>query len=122
MSIWKFPCGTEASIISAENEGRWLLIVVDLPSRSKAQRTTAQKFRYGLLDLGYGSVGSASYTKYFPMRSTINVEIKRICEVAPQKGIVRVFELSNAAYRRSRLLVDGVAQHCMEKAEFLTIY
>lgn len=91
----------------SEGAGRWILLALDLPSRSTAQRREATRFRNFLVDFGYEALHGNAYARYLPPRAKVVTEINRLRRELPEKGTVYIVELTGESHRRALTLGAG---------------
>ncbi len=73
----------------------WVLLMFDLPVKTKAQRRRATQYRKMLLDLGFSQVQYSVYSKYLVNASGLRGLIPWLREGVPANGEVRVLRLTD---------------------------
>lgn len=106
----------------AVKRGRWVIVFVDLPSRTKAQRASARRFANWLRDTGYVPSSAHCWKWYVVSRSVAATEVARITRRAPEKGAVHILDVGAEAQRKMRSIVDGSPTTRPAAAELLTVY
>ena len=102
--------------------GRWLMVSIDLPSRSKAQRRSATRFSNWLVDFGYARLHEALYVRYLPPRARLVTEVNRVAAGLPPQGAIVVVDVSDASMQRSVHVRDNTGQPAAEAPELLVVY
>ncbi|MCL1906659.1 MAG: CRISPR-associated endonuclease Cas2 [Propionibacteriaceae bacterium] len=105
-----------------ESFGRWLLVSFDLPSRSKAQRQVAKVFVNWLMSEGFHRIHSTAFARFLPDRWSASREEARIRGHLPSDGRIVAFEVTEKAYSRSMLYVDGMPVTPAKHPELLALY
>jgi len=81
----------------------WLLLMFDLPVKSKEQRRLATTYRKMLLDLGFNQVQLSVYAKYLVNASGARSILPWVKTNVPARGEVRMLRLTDeqwaATYR-----------------------
>jgi CRISPR-associated protein Cas2 len=106
----------------SEGVGRWLLVTLDLPVRSTAQRREATRFRNCLVDFGYEALHGNAYTRYLPPRAKVVTETNRLRKEVPEKGTVYIVELTGGSHRRALILGAGESVPPRSTPELMSVY
>ena len=106
----------------AEGAGRWILVTLDLPSRSTAQRHEATRFRNRLVDFGYEPLHSNAYARYLPPKAKVATETNRLTRELPEKGAVYIVELTGGSHRRALTLGAGEPVPPRSTPEIMSVY
>lgn len=81
----------------------WLLLMFDLPVRTKRQRREATRYRNNLLDLGFSQVQLSVYCKYLLNATGVRTLLPTLRLNIPEGGAVRIVRLTDtqwsSAYR-----------------------
>jgi CRISPR-associated protein Cas2 len=81
----------------------WLLLMFDLPVRTKKQRRDATRYRNTLLDLGFSQVQLSVYCKYLINATGVRTLLPILRSNIPDGGSVRILRLTDtqwySAYR-----------------------
>lgn len=75
-----------------------MIVMFDLPVKTKAQRAAATRFRNEILDLGFDRVQLSVYGMYFPNAARSQSVLNAVCAAIPPGGAVRVLRLSDAVW------------------------
>lgn len=78
----------------------WLLVMFDLPTKTKPQRKAASGFRNELLKDGFSMVQYSVYTRPCPTEENAEVHEERILKTLPQLGQVRIIKFTDKQYSR----------------------
>lgn len=81
-----------------------LLLMYDLPHRTKKQRRKASRFRNKLLHLGFSMLQYSIYLRLLSTQQEKDDILLQIKAFLPSEGTVRVICLSEAAYEKMELL------------------
>ena len=73
----------------------WLLLMFDLPVKTKEQRRLASRYRTTLLDLGFNQIQLSVYAKYVINASGIRGVLIPIRNSIPPQGAVRMIKLTD---------------------------
>ena len=84
----------------------WLLCMFDLPVVEAEQRHRAQKFREGLLDLGFEMTQFSVYTRHCTSETAPSWRA-RIKERVPVEGRVQVITFTDAQFERMEIYYGG---------------
>lgn len=89
----------------------WVLVLFDLPTETKAERSAATKFRKYLLDDGFNMFQYSIYTRFCASRENAKVHIKRVKKKLPEHGHVAIFQITDKQFGMIELF------HSMKKVE-----
>ena len=67
----------------------WLSVMFDLPTVTRAQRKTANRFRLDLKDLGFEMAQLSVYMRYCTSVGQMHTVIKKIEQMLPPDGKVK---------------------------------
>lgn len=76
----------------------WLLVMFDLPVKTKHQRKMATDYRKMLLDAGFSAVQLSVYAKYMLNSSGLRSMISPLKSNVPRAGEVRVLRLTDTQW------------------------
>ena len=82
-----------------------ILVMFDLPVKTKAERRSAAQFRNFLLRDGYHMVQYSVYARVCNGRDSVETHKGRILSVLPPKGAVRMLVITEKQYGAIELLV-----------------
>jgi CRISPR-associated protein Cas2 len=78
----------------------WLLVMFDLPVKTKAQRKLATGFRKALLDDGFDMIQFSVYSRPCPSEENAQAHFDHISSCLPPKGQVRILQFTDKQYGR----------------------
>lgn len=73
----------------------WLLVMFDLPVKTKRQRHDANQYRHILLDQGFDMVQLSVYCKYYLSSNSVRKDITILKSNVPAGGSVRVMKVTD---------------------------
>lgn len=76
----------------------WLMVMFDLPVKTKAAQRAANQYRNALLDLGFERVQLSVYAKYFLNATGTARTISQVKAAIPANGVVRILRISDAVW------------------------
>lgn len=82
-----------------------ILVMFDLPVKTKAERRSATRFRNFLLRDGYHMVQFSVYARLCNGRDSVETHRKRIMSALPSKGAVRMMVITEKQYNSIELLI-----------------
>ena len=75
-----------------------LFVFFDLPVTKKKQRKIAAKFRKALLNEGFVMLQFSVYCRCCRGQDIVNREIRRIKQIVPEEGNVRILQVTDKQY------------------------
>lgn len=100
----------------------WLFVFFDLPVKEKAERRTATRFRNFLIKDGYMMVQFSVYARICNGKDRVDKHLLRLESVIPDKGSVRVIQITDKQYERMKILVGTRKNNEKTKAEQLVLF
>ena len=100
----------------------WLFVFFDLPVKEKPQRHAAAKFRNFLLKDGYMMIQLSVYGRICNGQDRVDKHIKRLNANLPEKGCVRVMQITDKQYERMKTLVGTRTKNEKTKAEQFVLF
>lgn len=82
-----------------------ILVMFDLPTRTKKNRKEASKFRSFLLKNGFDMLQFSVYMRICKGRECIETYMRRVKQNVPKKGSVRVLPIPNSFYERMEIII-----------------
>lgn len=76
----------------------WMMVMFDLPTDTKPQRSAATKFRQFLLDEGFERSQFSVYARFVNGRSAFDTRVKRIEKALPPAGDVQILQFTDRQY------------------------
>lgn len=84
----------------------WLIVLFDLPVRTKAQRKAATKFRKHLLEDGFQMMQYSVYLRACPSEENASAHVGRVQSGLPPLGSVRIMQVTDRQFGHM-LCFDG---------------
>jgi len=100
----------------------WLFVFFDLPVKTKPERRTATRFRNFLLKDGYMMIQFSVYARICNGQDRTDKHLQRLKSVIPEKGSVRVMQITDKQYERMKILVGTKKNNEKTKAEQLVLF
>lgn len=99
-----------------------LLVLFDMPVEKAAQRKEYVRFRKKIMDDGFMMLQFSVYSRYCNNDSDAEKHIKRVKELKPKYGNIRILKVTENQFE-SMILVQGekTAQERLETDEQLTV-
>ena len=85
----------------------WLIVLFDLPVRTKAQRKQATEFRRDLLRDGFWMLQFSVYARPCASEDNARAHLGRVWPLLPEQGRVRVLQLTDKQYGRMQCFDAG---------------
>lgn len=82
-----------------------VVVLFDLPTGTKAERSAATKFRSYLLDDGFDMLQYSIYTRICPNRDSAQKHLLRVKRHAPSSGSVRLLQLTEHQFTHMHVIV-----------------
>ncbi|WP_313373711.1 CRISPR-associated endonuclease Cas2 [Chishuiella sp.] len=76
----------------------WVLVLFDLPTETKKQRSQASRFRKELIDDGFTMFQFSIYLRHCPSRENAEVHIKRAKAKLPEHGKVGILCITDKQF------------------------
>lgn len=76
----------------------WVLVLFDLPTETKAERSAAAKFRKQLIDDGFSLFQFSIYIRHCPSRENAEVHKKRVQRILPKAGKVAIIDITDKQF------------------------
>lgn len=100
----------------------WIFVFFDLPVGTKTERRTATQFRNFLLKDGYMMIQFSVYARICNGQDRVEKHTQRITARIPEKGSVRLIQITDKQYERMKILVGTVRNNEKTKAEQLVLF
>ncbi|MDH5723484.1 MAG: CRISPR-associated endonuclease Cas2 [Alphaproteobacteria bacterium] len=100
----------------------WLFVFFDLPVKTKPERSTATRFRNFLLKDGYMMIQFSVYARICNGKDRVDKHLQRLQSSIPDKGSVRVIQITDKQYERMKVLVGTRKNNEKTKAEQLVLF
>ena len=85
----------------------WLVVLFDLPMKTKREKKAYVDFRKKLLEDGYTMMQFSVYTRSCPSQENAEVHARRLKGMLPEFGQVRVLTLTDKQFGRMRVYQAG---------------
>ena len=99
-----------------------LFVFFDLPVSKKEQRKIASKFRKELVNEGFVMLQFSVYCRVCRGQDIVDREIRRIQQILPPEGNVRVLQVTDKQYGNMKLLVGTIKKEEIIGAEQLLLF
>jgi CRISPR-associated protein Cas2 len=76
----------------------WVLVLFDLPTDTKKNRSIASKFRKSLIDDGFDMFQFSIYLRHCPSRENADVHIRRVKKLLPKLGKVGILCITDKQF------------------------
>lgn len=76
----------------------WLFVFFDLPTNTKKERSAAARFRRDLEKDGFTMMQFSVYIRHCPSRENMDVHLKRVKSMVPEKGQVSILNITDKQY------------------------
>ena len=100
----------------------WMFVFFDLPTKTKPERGKAAKFRNFLLKDGYMMIQLSVYARICNGQERVDKHLGRLTANIPEKGHVRMFQITDKQYERMKTLVGKRVNNEKMKAEQLLLF
>lgn len=77
----------------------WMMVLFDLPVKTKIQRRNATRFRQFLLDQGFEMAQFSVYLRWCSGKEQVDATTKRIAGQVPAKGSVQIVTITDRQYQ-----------------------
>jgi len=95
----------------------WLLVMFDLPVKTKQERKHATQFRQFLLRDGYMMLQWSNYVRICNGLERSQKHIERLKAHVPPKGSVRLLHITDRQYGRMQILLGTTREKRQERHE-----
>lgn len=107
---------------AAKDRFMWILVFFDLPVTTKPERGAATRFRNFLLKDGYMMLQFSVYGRICNGQDRVDKHHQRLQANLPQKGSVRVLQVTEKQFERMKTLVGNRTKNEKTKAEQLLLF
>ena len=76
----------------------WLIVMFDLPTKTKLEKKNASKFRRDLLKDGFSHMQHSVYLRHCASRENADLHIKRVKSTLPSKGTVSIIRITDKQF------------------------
>ena len=81
----------------------WVMVLFDLPTETKKERSVAAKFRKTLLDNGFVMFQFSIYMRFCQSVENADMHTKRVKNILPEKGKVGIFAITDKQFGKMEL-------------------
>lgn len=83
----------------------WILCMFDLPTVEIWEQRAANKFRKGLLELGYWMLQESVYARNCVSLEKYKTHLDQVKRIAPDEGLVNLFFITNRQWLDSETVI-----------------
>lgn len=76
----------------------WVLVLFDLPTETKKERSVAAKFRKEILRDGFAMFQFSIYLRHCSSRENADVHINRVKKLLPEKGHIGIITITDKQF------------------------
>lgn len=81
----------------------WVLVLFDLPTETKKQRSQATRFRKELLDDGFIMFQFSIYLRHCPSKENADVHIRRVKKCLPEFGKIGIICITDKQFEQMEI-------------------
>lgn len=111
-----------APVKGGKDRFMWLFVFFDLPVLTKQERSVATKFRNFLIKDGYMMIQFSVYARICNGADRVDKHLLRLDKQIPEKGSVRVIQITDKQYERMKILVGTKKNNEKTKTEQLVLF
>ncbi|HAF07881.1 MAG: CRISPR-associated endonuclease Cas2 [bacterium] len=100
----------------------WLLALFDLPTETKEDRRNYREFRNSLLKEGFEQLQYSVYARYVGDEKRAETFKKKIRNVVPPKGEVRIISLTDIQFGKMEIYYQNSKRKPEEKLDQLLLF
>jgi CRISPR-associated protein Cas2 len=97
----------------------WVLLMFDLPVRTKQERKLAQNFRLSLLDNGFEMAQFSVYLRYCSGRSEVETYISKIKANVPGGGKIDILTFTDKQYENIISFHSGQRKNRVNPSQYV---
>lgn len=109
-------------MVTNREDNMWCLLMFDLPTLTKAQRSEASKFRNSLLDAGFFKLQLSVYARHARYATQFSKIVRAVKHSVPQGGEVRIAMITDAQWSSMFRFLNGEPQIVEERPSQLSIF
>ena len=91
----------------ARHSGYWILVVLDLSDRSKADRTEGLQFKNFLKQRGFQMLQPSLYAKFAFTEASADSVCNSVLKFSPKKGKITVLHMTDAQFQGGNRISRG---------------
>lgn len=84
-----------------------ILVLFDLPTKTKKDRHIYSLFRKALIKRGYFMIQFSIYAKILANRDASNLEKDYIRKIVPERGNIRIMIVTEKQYSKMEIIIGG---------------
>ena len=107
---------------TSKDKFMWLFVFFDLPVKTKPERRTSTRFRNFLLKDGYMMIQFSVYARICNGKDRVDKHLQRLNSIIPEKGSVRVIQITDKQYERMKILVGTKKNNEKSKSDQLVLF
>lgn len=88
----------------------WLIVLFDLPTKTKPQRLRANRFREFLKKDGFMMLQLSVYARVCRGQDAVDKHVRRIRASLPKEGSVRALQVTDKQYSRMELMLGNASK------------
>ncbi|MFN3729317.1 MAG: CRISPR-associated endonuclease Cas2 [Fimbriimonadaceae bacterium] len=100
----------------------WLLVMFDLPTETRQQRTEYRRFRDRLLDAGFMMLQYSVYARPCPTSEDAKKHEARVEGRMPPQGEVRTLTISSLEYAKMKVFFGEIARPPEKEPQQLSFF
>lgn len=81
----------------------WVMVLFDLPTETKKERSVAAKFRKILLDNGFVMFQFSIYMRFCQSVENAEMHTKRVKNILPEKGKIGIFAITDKQFGKMEI-------------------
>lgn len=100
----------------------WIFVFFDLPTKTKAERGAASRFRNFLLNDGYIMMQFSVYARICNGQERVDKHLARLQGHLPKSGSIRALQITDLQYSRMKTLLGTKKTNEKQEAEQLLLF
>ena len=100
----------------------WIVVMFDLPVKTKHQRKVASRFRKDLQDAGFDMIQFSVYSRPCPTEENAQVYKDYVRRILPDKGHVRIVQFTDKQYGRMECFYGNLQEPPEKQPEQLDLF
>lgn len=84
----------------------WMLVLFDLPTKTKENRRAHPQFRRTLLKYGFRMLRHSVYLRHCASRDQPEFQISCVTKILPAEGEIRVIHVTNNQFERMQIFLN----------------
>lgn len=100
----------------------WIIIMYDLPTDTKLERSKAAKFRKQILGFGFQMFMFSKYIRHCFSRENAEVHIKRVKAILPEKGHVGILCITDKQFGEIEVFRGSVKEKAPNTVQQLELF